>query len=307
MAAVKHVFVIVNPASDNGATARFWPRARRALVDAGLSFAEVSTEGPGHATSLAEKAGEEGYPIVLYVGGDGTANEVANGILRLPTLARPALAALPRGTGGDFPKTMGMAQGPAAAVSRLERGEERTIDVAAATFNGLDGMPVRRWFVNIADAGIGGYVAERVNRTSKAFGGFASFLWATLATFSAMRKPDMRVSIDGTVVFLGPATSAAVCNGPRFGGGMLMAPGARPDDGILDVVVIGDISRSDLALNLPRLYRGTHLSHPKVSAFTGREVLVETPDPVPLEIDGEHPGTTPFHVWVEPGALRVVV
>lgn len=86
-----------------------------------------------------------------------------------------------------------------------------------------------------------------------------------------------------------------------------MAPRASPDDGVLDIVIIGDIGRVDLALNLPRLYKGTHLSHRKVHAFRGREVHVDTTGPVPLEIDGEHPGMTPFHVWIEPGALRVVV
>jgi diacylglycerol kinase family enzyme len=115
------------------------------------------------------------------------------------------------------------------------------------------------------------------------------------------------VEIDGDRVFSGPATTVAVCNGPRFGGGMLMAPDALPDDALLDVVVIGDVTKTDLALNLPRLYRGTHLSHPKVQAFRGREVKVASEASVPLEIDGEHPGTTPFHVWIEPCALRVVV
>lgn len=122
-----------------------------------------------------------------------------------------------------------------------------------------------------------------------------------------MRKPEVSLSIDGTAVCQGPATSAAVCNDPRFEGGMLMAPTALPDDGILDVVVVGDIGKADLATNLPRLYRGTHLTHPKVATFTGREVLVETPAPVPLEIEGEHPGHTPFRVRVKPGALWVVV
>lgn len=301
------VFAIVNPASDNGSTARFWPRAKATLIDAGFDVKAVLTEGPGHATALARAAGEQGHRTVLYVGGDGTANEVANGLLELPTLARPALAALPRGTGGDLAKSLGISLGAAAAAARLARGRERIIDVASCAYTGLDGTHTRRFFLNIADAGIGGYVAERVNRSSKAFGGFASFLWATLAVFATMCKPGLILTIDGQVRFTGPATSIAVCNGSRFGGGMLMAPDARPDDGVLDVVVIGDISRGDLALNLPRLYRGTHLAHPKVEAFRGCEVMIEAAVPAPLEIDGEHPGTTPFHVWIEPAALRMIV
>jgi len=276
--------VVVNPAADNGATARYWPKARAELHAAGLSFESALTEGPGHAAALARAAGEAGYDAVLYVGGDGTANEVTNGLMNLPTLARPALAALPRGTGGDFPKSLGLAPGAAAAARRLLAGRERTVDLALARFTGLDGAPARRYFLNIGDVGIGGFVAERVNRTSK-----------------------MTLTVDATRRFAGPATSIAVANGPRFGGGMLMAPGAQPDDGLLDVVVIGDITKVDLALTIHKLYRGTHLSHPKVSVHRGREVLIDTPVPVPLELDGEHPGHSPLHVWVEPAALRVVV
>lgn len=304
---MRRTLAIVNPASDNGATARFWPKGRRALENAGLPMEAVMTEGPGHATALARRAGGDGFEVVLYVGGDGTANEVANGLMEVPAGTRPALAALPRGTGGDFPTSLAMATGTEAAAARLLAGRERVIDVAASNYTALDGTQTRRYFLNIADAGIGGYVAERVNRSTKAFGGFASFLYATLAAFWTLDKPDATVAVDGVIVYRGPATSVAVCNGSRFGGGMLMAPEAQPDDGLLDVVVIGDIGKLDLAFNLPRLYRGTHLSHRKVHAFRGKEARIDTRVPAPLEIDGEHPGTTPFHVWIEPGALRVVV
>ncbi len=304
---MRRILAIVNPASDNGATARFWPKGRRVLEDAGVRLESVMTEGPGHATALARRAGADGFDVVLYVGGDGTANEVANGIMEVPAAMRPAIASLSRGTGGDFPAGLAMAPGPEAAAARLLGGRERLIDVAASSFTGLDGFQNRRYFLNIADAGIGGYVAERVTRSRKMFGGFSSFLYATLASFWTLDKPFATVVIDGEAVHSGRVTSVAVCNGPRFGGGMLIAPSARPDDGLLDTIIIGDIGRLDLALNLPRLYRGTHLSHRKVQAFRGKEVRVDTTLPVPLEIDGEHPGMTPFRVWVEPGALRVVV
>lgn len=304
---MRRVIAIVNPASDNGATARFWPKGRRVLEDAGVRLESATTEGPGHATALARRAGGDGFDVVLYVGGDGTANEVANGLMEVPAAVRPALAALPRGTGGDFPTSLAMTPGPEAAAARLLGGRERLIDLAASSFTGLDGIQNRRYFLNIADAGIGGYVAERVNRSTKALGGLVSFLYATLATFWTLDKPYVTVAVDGETVHQGRVTSVAVCNGSRFGGGMLMAPRASPDDGVLDIVIIGDIGRADLALNLPRLYRGTHLSHRKVHSFRGREVHVDTSGPVPLEIDGEHPGMTPFHVWIEPGVLRVVV
>ena len=245
--------------------------------------------------------------MVLYVGGDGTANEVANGILSLPTLARPTLAALPRGTGGDFPHNMGMRPGTDASLARLLTPQERVIDVVAASFTGFDGNRRQRFFINVADVGIGGFVAERVNRTTKAFGGFASFLWATLATFSTMHKPTVALTVDGVLRYEGPVTSVGAANGARFGGGMILAPHAVPDDGLLDFTVIGDITRADLARSLPKLYRGTILTHPKVQSWRGAPGVIATVEPTPVEMDGEHTGTTPFEVWVEPGALRILV
>lgn len=304
---MQKILVIVNPASDGGVTARLWPRVRRRLRAAGVQMDETYTVGPGHARILARHAGEHGSETILYVGGDGTANEVINGLMDLPSGARPALACLPRGTGADFPKSLGLSAGPRAAARRILAGRERMIDVAASSFSSLNGTQEQRFFANMADVGIGGYVAERVNHSGKTWGGFLSFLGSTIITFWRLEKPNLTLSVDGVEVHSGPATSVAIANGPRFGGGMLMAPKAVMDDGLLDVVVIKDIAKSDLIRSLPRLYRGTHLTHPKVEAFQGTRVEVHGAQPTPLEIDGEYPGTTPFHVWIEPRALRVLV
>jgi diacylglycerol kinase (ATP) len=304
---VKDLVVLVNPASNNGSTARVWPRARKVLTDVGLDFTEFLTTRPGHATELARNAAEQGCRVILYVGGDGTANEVANGIMQLPADDRPALAALPRGTGGDFPKGLGLAPGPEAAAERIVRGKTRRLDIVGSTFVGLDGQPARRYYLNIADAGMGGGVSERVNRSSKRFGGFASFLWSTLASLATYRNPWLEVIVDGATRHSGKALTAVAANGPRFGGGMMMAPHALQDDGLLDVVVIGDISKPDLLRSLPLLYRGTHLSHPLVRMYRGHDVVVESPEVVPLEIDGEYPGVSPFHAWIEPLALQLIV
>ena len=301
------LFALVNPVSGHGSTARLWPETRKALTAAGVHFREVMTESPLHAVRLAKQATEEGCRILLYVGGDGTANEVANGLMQMPESRRPALAALPRGTGGDFPKGLGMAPGTEAAIARILRGRERRVDVVRSAFTGLDGRPTIRCYLNIADAGMGGGVSERVNRTSKRFGGFASFLWATLASLWTYRNPELDVTVDGVVRHSGRLLTAVAANGPRFGGGMMMAPRAVQDDGLLDVVIIGDISKPELLRSLPRLYNGTHLSHPLVTMWRGREMAVSGPQPVPLEIDGEYPGVTPFRAWIEPRALRVIV
>lgn len=301
------VVAIVNPASANGSTAGFWKGARAAFRLPGISMEEVHTEAPGHATHLARQAVEEGVDVVLYVGGDGTANEVVNGLMAVPAERRPPLACLPRGTGADLRRNLGLEGGAQAAATRLLRGRERRLDLAASSFTGHDGRPASRYFINIADAGLGGYVAEHANARSKALGGFASFLWAVVASFWTYEKQDMRVLVDGSVRYEGRVTTAVVANGAFFGGGMLMAPAARPDDGLLDIIVIGDVGKRDLATNLHRIYRGTHLTHPRISSFQGKEVFIEGPGHIPLQMDGEQPGTAPWRVRVAPAALRVLV
>jgi YegS/Rv2252/BmrU family lipid kinase len=304
---VPDLFVIVNPASDNGSTARFWPKAEAALRAAGLHFDWVPTEGPLHATALARRAAEQGYARVMYVGGDGTANEVSNGLLAAPAIARPVLTALPRGTGGDLPRVLGLKPGVDAAIERLARSESRLIDTVASTFIGLDGTETHRYFINVADAGLGGVVAERVNRGGKALGGTIAFLWAIIAGFWEFANVPMTITVDGTVRHEGPVATAIVANGRFFGGGVKVAPFAQIDDGLLDLMIVGDISKRDLLWNIPGMYNGRYVEHPKVTAMTGREILIEGPEPILLDLDGEHPGRGPFHVWVEPESLTVLV
>jgi diacylglycerol kinase (ATP) len=299
------VFVIVNPAADNGRARAAWAKAAGPFAAAKVPIRVAFTEWIGHATTLAHDAGENGFSTLLFVGGDGTMNEVVNGLLSLPPARRPALAALPWGTGADLPRGLGLKPGPEAAVARLLRRHLQAIDVAAAVFRGRDLLPTSRFFANIADVGLGGRVAERVNRRNKAAGGFASFLEAILTSFWSYEKPELTVRVDDVLRHQGRVASVVMANGCYFAGGMRIAPQARFSDGLLDVVVIGDVGRGDLIANLPRLYRGTHMNHPKVSAFRGRHLVVE--GEAPLEMDGESPGWSPVEVRIEPDALRILV
>jgi len=299
------VFVIVNPTAGNGSTARRWAAARSVFHDARIPLRENLTQGPGHATALAKDAGEKGFGTVLVVGGDGTTNEAANGILRLPPSDRPALALLPGGTGADLPRGLGLAGGAEAAVDRLLQPRRLAVDVLTAEFSNQDGKRTERSFVNMADAGIGGAVAARVNGRSKALGGFVSFLTAIVGVFWAYEKPDLAVSVDGVTVREGPTTSVVVANGRYFAGGMRMAPQASFTDGVLDVIIIADVTRRDLVLALPRLYRGTHLDHPRISTFRGHRVSVE--GHALLQLDGEHPGWSPLAIHVDPAALEILI
>jgi diacylglycerol kinase family enzyme len=151
-----------------------------------------------------------------------------------------------------------------------------------------------------------GAIAQRANDTSKALGAKASYLWATFAVFAGWSAVGTRLAVDGETRS-GPMFDVVVANGRFFGGGMKMCPDALPGDGVFDVVTIGDVTKRDLVLTMPKIYRGTHLPHPKAEALRGRVVTVETDEPVPVELDGEQPGTTPATFEVLPGALRLRV
>ena len=161
-------------------------------------------------------------------------------------------------------------------------------------------------FANVASAGMSGAIAQRANETTKALGGKASYLWATLAVFSGWRASEVELEVDDERRS-GRMFDVVVANGRFFGGGMEICPEAEPDDGLLDVLTIGDVTKRDLATTMPKIYRGTHLPHPKAELLRGAVVTISSVDTLPIELDGEQPGTTPVRIDVLPRALRLRV
>jgi YegS/Rv2252/BmrU family lipid kinase len=265
----------------------------------------VLTEAPGHATELARDAAAAGRDVVVALGGDGTLNEVVNGLAASGT-AGPELAILPFGTGRDTIRTYGIPKRAERALELLRGGQTRTIDLGRATFSTPRGEH-SRLYINIGSCGLTGAAAERAQRTSKRLGGTPSFLYAIVTTFAAWRNVPFRVVVDDEPALELVANNVICANGRVFGGGIRICPQAEPDDGLLDVLVWGDVGKLDLALNLPRLYRGTHLGHSKVTVARARRVRVETSRPLPVELDGELPGTTPATFEIVPQALRLRV
>ena len=297
---------LVNPASANGSTKRAWPEMAHRAASAGLDGETLFSEGPGGIAKVAGRAAEMGAKRVVVVGGDGTVNEAANGLLAAGAGHEVELAVIPRGTGTDFVRTFGIPNKLDGAIAVARDGEIREIDAGRVSYRAWDGSPGSAYFVNVASAGMSGAVAMRANSTSKALGGKASFLWATLAVFARWKNAQVSVDIDGEHRE-GSMLDVIVANCEWLGGGMHMTPKAKPDDGVFDVLLIGDITKHDLVQTLPKIYRGTHLPHPKAEELRGREVRVEAPTPLPVELDGEQPGTTPATFEVVPGALRLVV
>jgi YegS/Rv2252/BmrU family lipid kinase len=299
-----HAVFLVNPASANGSTGRRWPELARRAAAAGLEGATLFSERQGHLAELAREAALDGAELLVVVGGDGSVNEVVNGLAGLGR--QPAVAVVPRGTGWDFSRTFGIPRKIDDAVQIALQGDVRTIDLGRASYRAWDGSDATAWFANVASAGMSGAIAKRANETTKALGGKASYLWATFAVFSGWEATEIEVAVDGERR-AGPMFDVVIANGRFFGGGLEICPEAEPDDGLFDVLTIGDVTKRDLVQTMPKMYRGTHLPHPKAELLRGSSVTVTSETPLPIELDGEQPGTTPVTFEVTAGALRLRV
>lgn len=216
------------------------------------------------------------------------------------------LAVIPRGTGWDFARTFGIPRDLDRAIEVARDGDVRLIDLGVATYRTWAGDEARARFANVASAGISGAIAKRANDSSKALGGKISYYWATLAVFLGWTIGELRVSVDDETRS-GRMIDVLVCNGRYLGGGMQMCPEAEPDDGLFDVLTIGDVTKRDLAFVLPKVYRGKHLPHPRLEVLRGATVTVEADEPLPIELDGEQPGTTPARFEILPRAVALRV
>jgi diacylglycerol kinase (ATP) len=292
------VVFLVNPASANGATGRRWPALEARARALGLQGRSLLSERPGHLQELAAQAAEDGSLLVV-VGGDGTLNEVVNG-----AAGRAAeVAVIPAGTGRDFGRTYRIPSRFDDAVRVVLEGTTRTIDLGRAEFETSDGVR-RRLFANAASVGMSGAVARRANSMSKRLGGRATFYAALVREFLGWTNTEMRVEFDGGER-RGLMHDVVVANGRFLGGGMKLAPDAHPDDGLFDVVLVGDVSKLDFVTTSPKLYRGGHVGHPRIEVVRSRAVSVEAELPMLVELDGESAGTTPARFEVVPEALRL--
>ena len=298
---------IVNPASANGTTGKRWPEIWERIGATAPEHSALLTARAGHATELAAEALAAGVDTVVAVGGDGTLSEVANGFFagtqRYP---EAALGLLPFGTGGDFRRTLGIPIDLDAAVACINARKLRTIDVGRIELEALEGGRKIRHFINIADAGIGGVVVERVNRTTKLFGGKASFMYASIATLLSYQPQAVRVTtVERT--WEGRAQNVVIANCQYFGGSMHVAPQAEPDDGVFDLVVFGDIARFEAIKSINDIYKADHVKNPKVTAWRSSRVEVTSDERVLIDVDGEMCGTLPAVFEVLPKAISVVV
>jgi diacylglycerol kinase (ATP) len=303
---------IVNPASARGTTLGVWSRLRQEISGLGIAFDEHLTSGPGEATEIAREAFRRGVERVIAVGGDGTLSEIVNGYFDEQGRAfngEAAIGLLPSGTGSDFRRSLGMTN-HGNSISALLHSEARRVDVACAEFQDFNAERAKRFFINVASFGLGGDVSASVNRWRNSLprwiGGRARFSAAALAALGRYKNVRVAMRLDDEREIQISSNLIVVANGKFAGGGMMLAPDAELDDGLLDVIVTDEATRWDVIKELPRIQRGGHLKNPKVTAFRAREVSIESEEPMAVDLDGETVGFTPANIALLPAAIRFV-
>jgi diacylglycerol kinase (ATP) len=292
----------VNPASANGKTGRAWPEIARGARDAGLRGEAIFSERPGELGDLAREAADDGASLLVVVGGDGTVHEVVNGIAGREGVE---LAVIPRGTGWDFARTHGITKRLGKALRIARDGAARPFDLGRATYRRASSDESAH-FANMASVGMSGAVAAKANSTTKALGAKTSYLIALAVVFARWQNITLRVRVDEEERNA-LMEDVIVAVGRYLAGGMKITPGAKPDDGLFDVLLIGDVTKTELVRVMPKIYRGTHLPHPKGEVLQGGTVTIDADEPLPVQLDGEQPGTTPVRLEIVPAAIRLRV
>ncbi len=323
-------FFVVNPQSAGGQTGRLWGASLKNQIVKRFPEARWAfTTGEAEAAVLARYAWKEGADLVVAVGGDGSVNEVINGLMG-NTLGkegsvkiepegagwpapssdppRPEMGILPRGTGCDFARSVAVPRSLIGALDVLENGRSVPVDVGEIVYTDRSGDAVsRRHFINIAGCGASGEVVDRVNRSSKRLGGFLSFLLATMATTMRYRRPLVQVTADDEPAREVELNVIFVCNAQYCGGGMRIAPEAVMHDGLFQVVEISATGRLQSLLHGGKLYSGRLAGVPGARVYTARRLRVTSAEEVLIESDGEQPGILPATYTLIPHAIHLRV
>jgi len=303
--AAKRILLIANPASGQHRGERRLAQASERLASLGHAVTAALTESAGHATRLA-KSNAPDFEIIAALGGDGTVNEVANGLMAVEPGERPALATLPVGTGNDVARTFGLANFES-AIDALANGNTRTLDVIRVRLM-RDGETVTRHSLLFVAAGFAAEVIRKTGpRVKRIFGRRFSYSVGFFRALASFRAPEFSVKWDGGEK---AGRMFQVCAGNTefaAGGVMRISPGARPDDGLLNISLVGALGRLGIVRRFPSILSGRYVEDERVDYFTGKRLKIDAVPPAELQADGDIIGTTPATVELLPGALRLVV
>jgi YegS/Rv2252/BmrU family lipid kinase len=307
--------VIVNPKSASGSTREKWPAVASDLRAHFGPFTVAFTKCVGDGMRLAESAARSGREFIIACGGDGTINEVANGILNSGCDAE--LGILPSGTGGDLRRSIDMPTSPREAARTLREGKTKTIDAGKITFDNTEGETVSRYFLNVSSVGLAASIIERVKGNSalewlpaSGVRGRAAFALSALQEFVGLDAFRIHVKFDDDKEADISTLNFCIANARFFGGGMKIAPDAKLNDGLFDIINIGDIKTAKVLLNAYTLYSGTHIDLAEVNIRKAKRVEIRAFDEknqIRIEVDGELPGKLPAVYEMIPQAIRLRV
>ena len=297
MTGPEHV-VVLNPKAGGGQTLKTLPRIHGMLKRIGKPYAIYVTKSRGDAIDAARSYAEAGAKRILAVGGDGTINEVANGILQSGSDC--ALGLVPVGHGSDLCRTVQVGKSIEQAVLRACEREPGRVDLGMASFT--DGT--ERAFINIAGLGFDALVAERAQKSILP-GSNLPYLGSALMTLIGFRNLNVHIKVDDQEITT-PSVFVQIANAQYMGGGYHFAPMAKMDDGLLDLCVVGDFGKLELVRTIPQVYKGKHISHSKFTHFAAKSIQISTDEPAKVQLDGELVGTAPVHFRVLPGAINLV-
>jgi diacylglycerol kinase (ATP) len=306
-------FVVVNPASGDGATGRDWPKIRAALEALFPRMTVIESHARGEAARLVRTALKDGHLDVIAVGGDGTINEAINGFFEngAPVSPDAVFGFVSSGSGSDFRRTFGIANGYEAGIARLKQSRIRRLDVGRVACLSPRGEPVSRYFVNVASFGFSSRIVSRINRArfARLFGGGFARAFHAVAALIGWRPQRVRLITNAGYDEIAGIANVAVANGRWFGGGLRVAPQAEPGDGLFDIVVMGGTPRRRLFQALRKVRSGTHLSEPGVRLVRASRLVaaptVETHGKVTVETDGESAGLLPATFDILPLAINL--
>jgi len=305
---VPYTKVIVNPVAGGCSVRKQWPRISRQLRDVGLLFDCEFTTGAGHAMEIAREAAETGYRCLVVVGGDGTVNEVANGILCSTHAGNTILGIISAGTACNVARSLGIPRDYASACSRLVGQGRALIDVGVVQYQS-QGKPLQRFFLNVADVGFGSATVDSWKRLPDRFGQRINSKLRTVEGLRCLtthrnKLTELRIGDDIETIC---CCDIIIANGQYFADGMQIAPHASMDDGLLDVVTVGDVGRYELLKIWPTIYSGSHIAHSKIRESKTTRITIKSDEQLLVQADGIIFGETPASFRVIPSALTIIV
>lgn len=301
-------YLIINPASAWGKTKKRRVGIISAFKDIyGHNFILHETTKPLEATQFVRTVIEDNAELIVCVGGDGTINEVVNGFYRNSKLINEncRLGIISSGTGQGFAQSVGIPKNLKEQILRIKSGTEISLDVGKVTYYLINGRKKERFFVNEFQIGIGGTVVKNAESNSKLLGGFVAFGYTTIKT--SLKHPNQKISlsINGKKPITNSFVGIVIANGQFTGGGMKLAPYAKPNDKILDILMIYGQSKVERLMNFSKVYSGTHINSKKFEMQKGTHVELTSDEKVLIEADGELLGNLPCTVELLPSQIRV--